>query len=210
MENKELAQIFSAILLMFIVSGAAFAISGKAFSVLQVFVFSFIVVGVPVIAKNIIAFGLDASVEHKTWGVYNFGFGNSQHFKEEQPFGVYIPIIFSVLTLGFLKVMTFLTYETRALKYRAAKRFGFYSYTEITDWHNGLIGASGVIVLWIIAAIGYLPGWEFLAKMASYYAFWNMIPVSDLDGTQIFFGSRVLWVVMAIITLVFCFYALVL
>lgn len=208
MDRHEFAQILSAVLLMFVVSGAAFAMRGQTFSVLQVFVFSFIVVGIPVLVKNIVAFGLDASVEHKIWGVYHFGFGAKQHFEKEQPFGLYVPLFFSVFTLGFLKVMTFLTYETKALKYRAAKRFGYYSYTEMTDWHTGLIGAAGVISLWLVAAVGYLPGWEYLAKMALFYAFWNMVPISDLDGTQIFFGSRVLWAVLAVVTLVFAFYGL--
>lgn len=208
MERREVAQIFAAILLLFVVAGATFAMEGNAFSLLQVFVFSFIVIGVPIVIKNLVAFALDASVEHRLWNVYYFGFGKKQHFEEEQPFGLYVPLVCSVVTLGFFKVMTFLTYETKALKYRAAKRFGAYSYTEMSEWHNGLIGAAGVVSLWIIAIVGYLPGWEFLAKMASFYAFWSMVPISDLDGSQIFFGSRVLWIVLAIVTLVFAFYGL--
>ena len=209
MERRELAQIISAILLMFVVSGAAFAIQGKTVLVLQTFIFSFIVIGLPIIVKNLVAFGLDASVEHKIWGVYHLGFRPKEHFKTEQPFGVYIPLIFSVLTLGFLKVMTFLSYETKTLKYRAARRFGFYSYTEMTDWHNGLIGIAGILSLFIVGIFGYVIGWEYLFKMTAYYVFWNMLPISNLDGSQIFFGSRILWTVLGIIALIFVLFALV-
>jgi len=131
-------------------------------------------------------------------------------FKKEKPFGFYIPLFFTLFSLGLIKVMTFLTYETGALKHRAAKRHGYYSYTEMTDWHNGLIGAAGVVILLLISLISYLTGLELLSKMAAYYAFWNMIPIAKLDGTQIFFGSRIIWAVLGVITLIFALYAFVL
>ena len=210
MDGHELAHIVAAVLLMFVVAGVTFAIIGDAFGLVQVFVFSVIVIGVPIVVKKTIAYALDADVKHEIWGVYHFGFKPKEHFRKERPFGVIVPLVFSFLGVLIrfpLMVMTFLTYETTALKYRAAKRHGFYSYTEMTDWHNGLIGAFGVVSLWLIAMLGYLAGWEFLMKMASYYAFWNMVPVSKLDGTQIFFGNRILWVVLAVISLLFVFYA---
>ena len=98
---------------------------------------------------------LDSSVEHRVWHVFRYGFKAHNHFKSEMPFGVIVPLFFSLFTLGMIKVMTFLTYETHALKHRAAKRFGFYSYTEMTDWHNGLIGAAGIIATLIVSLIGY-------------------------------------------------------
>jgi Zn-dependent protease len=210
MENWELAQITVAILLMFVVSGVGFVISGGTVGLVQVLVFSFVVVVIPVTVKKAVAYMLDSSVKHELWHVYRFGFRPNNHFKSEVPFGLIVPLLFSLFSLGVLKVMTFLTYETRALKHRAAKRFGFYSYKSMTDWHNGVIGAAGVLTLFLISLIAYFPGWESLSKMAAYYAFWNLVPVSKLDGTQIFFGSRILWAVLASISLIFVGYALVL
>jgi len=151
---------------------------------------------------------LDANVEHRIWHFQRYGFKPRAKFKKEMPFGVILPLAISIVTLGAAQLMTFLTYETRALKHRAAKRFGFYSYTEMTDSHNGLIGASGVVVLLLISFIAYFPGWEYLSKMAAFYAFWNMAPFSNLDGTQIFFGNRTLWSVLGVIVLIFVLYAL--
>jgi hypothetical protein len=211
MEGRELAHVVVAVLMMFVVSSMAFILKSGSFSAIgSVFIFSVIVVGVPVLVKKSVAYLLDSSVEHEVWSVRRYGFREKNQFRKGVPFGILVPLFFSILTLGLLKVMTFLTYETRALKHRAAKRFGFYSYTSMTDWHNGLIGASGIVALWVIAVIGYLPGWEFMAKMAAYYAFWNMVPIAKLDGSQIFFGNRILWVVLGVITLIFAFYGFVL
>ena len=37
-----------------------------------------------------------------------------------------------------------------------------------------------------------------------------MVPFSKLDGTQIYFGSRVLWSILAVMTLICTMYALLL
>jgi len=206
MERRELAHIFVAILLMFIVAGLGFIIDGDAEKISQVFVFSFFVVGLPVFVKKAVAYLLDSSVEHKIWSVYYFGVRDKDHFKKEQPFGIILPLLLSAFSLGVVKCMTFLSYETSALKHRAAKRFGYYSYTEMTDWHNGLIGATGIVSLFFLGFISYLAGFEYLTKMAVYYAFFNILPVSNLDGTQIFFGSRIIWTVLAAVSLIFALY----
>ena len=210
MEMKELAHIAIAVLMAFVVFGFAFVFNGDYSSMAEIFIFSIVVVMIPIIVKKAVAYSLDARVEHSIWNVSRFGFRERDKMKTPLPFGIILPVVFAIFSSGIFKVMTFLTYDTQGLKHRAARKFSFYSYTEMTDWHNGLIGAAGVFVLWIIAIIGYLPGWEIMAKMAVYYAFWNMVPIAKLDGTQIYFGSRVLWTVFAVITLIFAFYAFVL
>ena len=126
MEQNELGQILSAVLVLFVVAGLGFALRGDFVSLGMVFIFSLIVIIVPVVVRGIAAYGLDASVEHRIWHVYRYGFKRRRHFKNEQPFGVYLPLIFSVLSLGLVKVMTFLTYETSALKHRTPKPFLFF------------------------------------------------------------------------------------
>jgi len=208
MEKSEFGHIVTAIILMFVVFATKFAVAGETKLLVQTFVFAIVVIAIPVIVKKAVAYTLDANVTHEIWNVFRTGLKPKQHFKKPQPFGLYVPLIFTLISLGAWKVATFLTYETRALKHRAARRHGFYSYTSMTDWHHGLIGASGVVALLVIAVLAYLPGWEYLAKMATYFAFWNMVPFSKLDGAQIFFGSRVLWTVLAVIVLIFVSYVL--
>ena len=212
MGKTEWVHIVTAVLMMFVVVGSGFILKGESVGLIQVFVFSFVLVFVPVLAKKWAAYLLAASVEHEVWQVYRYGWRPRNHFKSELPFGFIAPLFFVIFGMLFLRmpiwVMTFLTYETRALKHRAAKRFGFYSYTSMTDWHNGLIGAAGVASLWVLSVIGYFADAGLLSKMAAFYAFWSVIPASKLDGTQIFFGSRVLWVVLFLVSLIFALYGL--
>jgi Zn-dependent protease len=210
MKESEFSQIVLAIIVLTIVIGFSFGIQGDINKLAQSFFFSIIIILVAVFSKKLVALLLDCDVEHKIWRFSQYGLRAHQHLKKEAPAGIIAPLIITILSLGFIKAPTILTYETRALKRRAAKRFGYYSYTEMTDWHNGLIGAAGIFAVLLLALLSYLlpTNLEYLAKVASFYAFFNMLPISNLDGTQIFFGSRVLWSVLAIITLIFTSYAL--
>jgi hypothetical protein len=210
MENSEIANIFAAILLLFAVVGFSVTLQGKITLLPMLLLFSAIIIFVHVFSKKLIAYGLDSSVKHKIWHFQRYGLKPGWKFSKPVPFGLIVPLFFSVFSLGLFKVMTFLTYETSALKHRAAKRFGYYSYTEVTEFHNAVIGAAGIIGLLLLSLIAYFPGWETLSKLTAYYAFFNMIPISNLDGTQIFFGNRILWSVLAVITLIFTLYGLLL
>ena len=80
----------------------------------------------------------------------------------------------------------------------------------MTDFHNGLVGAAGLFSVLLLALIVYLlpTNLEYLSQMAIVYVVVNLIPFSNLDGTQIFFGSRVLWTTIATITAFFAFAAI--
>lgn len=210
MAEREWANIFIAVLLTFVVAGLPSIVTGQTLFMMQIFSASFIIVLLPLLVRKAFAYSLDADVKHNIWEFYRYGYRPTWHFNKPLPFGVIVPLFFAFLGLlaNFpLMVFTFLTYETRALKQRASKRFGNYSYTEMTDWHNALIGASSIVVLLLISLVGYLANFEVLAKLAAYYAFWNMIPFGNLDGTQIYFGNRVLYYVLAITTIIFGLYA---
>jgi len=210
MKIDEIKQIMAVVLTLTLVIGFSFILESKWNDLIYGFFFALIIIWTNIAAKKGMAYLLDSDVEHEIWKWSRFGFKPDDHLQKEIPAGLIFPIVLSFLSLGVLKIMTFLTYETKALKVRAAKRFGIYSYTEMTDWHNGLIGAAGIISLLILASVVYIiPGsnLEYLSVLASYYAFFNMLPISKLDGTQIFFGSRVLWTTIAIITTIFALYA---
>lgn len=161
-------------------------------------------------AKKLAANALDSDVEHELWTMQRFGYKPTQHINNPAPTGIIVPVVVSLFTLGLVKFPTLLTYEARALKQRASKRFGFYSFTEMTDWHNALIGSAGIIAVLILAGIAYFPGLEGLAKLSAFYALVNMIPFSKLDGMQIAMGSRPLYAGLLVLTLIFFGYALVL
>jgi len=212
MRKSEVFNILAAIIILTAVFGFSFIIIGDLSALAKVLLFSAIIILVAVFSKKLVAYMLDSDVEHELWKVYRYGWAKSWHFDKPVSAGIILPLILTLFSWGLLKFSAILTYETRALKARAAKRFGLYSYTEMTDWHNGIIGASGIVALLLLTVISYfLPtNLEYLAKMATFYAFWNMIPVSNLDGTQIFFGSRILYSILAVITIIFTVYAMTL
>ncbi len=213
MPASEFSQILSALILLTAITSIPNIALGNWSALAPAFFFAVLILGLSIGAKKLTAYSLDADVEHELWKVYQYGFSPGQHFKREMPAGIIIPLLGTLLSLGSLPVMTLLTYETRAKKYRAAKRHGYYSYTEMTDWHNALISSAGIIIVLLLALILYfLPysNLEYFAKISALYAFFNLLPISKLDGTQIFFGSRVLYSVLALITLIFAIYALIL
>jgi len=211
--ESEIAHILIAILILSLVIGFQSIVSQDFPALSTAALFAAIIIILNVGAKKLMASALDSGVEHKIWSFSRYGFKPRSRFKNEFPAGIVLPLIFSVITLGVFKFMALLTYETRALKHRAAKRFGHYSFTEMTDWHNALIGAAGIIVLLVLSLVSYFvpaSNLEFLARMASYYAFFNLLPIGRLDGTQIYFGSRALFAVLAAITLIFSAYSFLL
>jgi Zn-dependent protease len=213
MKEKEIIQIIVAIAILGLISGFVELINGdiKTFSIIMGA--GAIIIAINILSKKTIASRLDADVEHEVWKMERFWFNPSDKLKKSVVAGAIIPLFITIVTLGSIKLMTILTYETRALKRRAARRFGPYSFTEMTDYHNALVGATGIISVLLITFITYwLPGdfWSIIGKMATFYAFFNMVPFSKLDGSQIYFGSRVLWSVLAVITLIFMMYAMLL
>jgi hypothetical protein len=211
MNSREIKDIILAIIVLGLVLSIGYKFNIVASTIPKFFLFAAIIILVNVFAKKLMAFALDSNVEHETWKFSRYGLKPHQKFNTEFPLGIILAVFLSIFSMGAIKFMSLLTYETRALKHRAAKRFGFYSFTEMTDWHNGIIGAAGIVALLILSLISYFTFQsDILWRFAAYYAFWNMLPISKLDGTQIFFGSRILYSALGIITLIFAAYALLL
>lgn len=211
METRELLHILAAIIILFVVISFATAIKGLWQQVPQLLVFAIIITLVPIIIKKAVALYYDARLEHEILFWQRYGFKPHWKLAKPIPLGIILPLFVTVFSLGIVKLMTFLSYESYALKRRAAKRHGYYSYTEMTDWHNGLIGASGIVSLLALSLISYFfpfQGADLLSRLSAYYAFWNTLPFLKLDGAQIFFGSRIIYTILGIIVLIFLSFAL--
>jgi hypothetical protein len=211
MKESEILQIITAIITLTIIIGFT-SIINLNFSFLGLSIlFSLIIIIGSILGKKLMASKLDADIEHQIWRFQRYGVAPKSHLKKSIPAGIIFPLFLTIISLGTLKLMTLLTFRTKAMKRRSARRHGQFSYTEITDFHNALVGSAGIIIVLFISLISYfIPGFSELAKFSAFYAFFNLIPFSDLDGSQIFFGSRVLWASLAVITLIFTAYALLL
>ena len=166
------------------------------------FIAIFFIIFINSIAKKISSYYLDSEIEIRLWEVKRYGFKPHKHFKRSFPSGIFFPLITALASLGYFVWMASIVFEVKPKIYRAAKRFGLYSFSEMTEYHIGLIAASGVLINLFFAIIGYLTGFSVFAKLSIFYAFFNIIPFSDLDGNKIFFGSVVLWSFLAALILI--------
>jgi hypothetical protein len=161
-------------------------------------------------AKKVASFYVDSEIEIKLWEIKRFGFRPWMHFKKGFPAGVFFPIIFTALSTGLMTWFACLTFDVKAKKYRARKKYGIYSFSEMTEFHIAVIAAAGIAANLLAATMGYLVGMPEqmnFVKLNIYFAFFNMLPLSDLDGNKIFFGSQVIWSFLGAVVLAALGYA---
>jgi len=162
----------------------------------------FFVIIINLLAKKISSFYLDSEIEIKLWEFKRYGFKPKRHFKKPFPIGAFLPLITSIFSFGYFVWLNGLIFDVKIKIYKAARRFGLYSFSEITEYQIGLIAAAGILANLFFAVIGYLMNLNEFARLNIYYAFFNLIPLSDLDGNKIFFGSIILWSFLATIVLI--------
>jgi len=162
----------------------------------------FFIIIINIIFKKVASFYLDSEIEIKLWEIQRYGFKSNKYFKKPVPAGILLPIIFTALSMGYFKWMACIIFDAKAKVYKAAKRHGLYSFSEISESQMGLIAAAGIFANLSFAIIGYLIGFEMFARLNIYYAFFNIIPISDLDGNKIFFGNLPLWSFLASLVLI--------
>jgi len=164
----------------------------------------FFVIIINIFAKKIASFYLDSEIEIKLWEIKRYGFKVHKHFKKPFPIGAFLPIISKIFLFPFNSFvwMASLVFDVKPKIYRTAKRHELYSFSEMTEYHLGLIAAAGILANLVFAVIGYFLGFTDFVKLNIYFAFFNMLPISDLDGNKIFFGSLVLWSFLTSIVLI--------
>jgi len=171
----------------------------------------FLIFMINVTTKKIVSFYFDTEIEIKLWEIKRYGWTAGQHFKKALPAGVFLPLIVKVLSAGYLNFMACFVFDAKSKIYKAAKRHGLYTFSEISEFHLGLIAAAGILANIIFAIIGYFIGFPEqmnFVKLSIWFAFFNMLPISDLDGNKIFFGNLVLWSFLASIVLIGLFYSI--
>jgi len=167
----------------------------------------FIVLVLNIAAKKMAAFYLESDIEIKLWRMERYGFKRHDYFKRPFEIGIFLPIIVSLVSLGNLLWMASMVFDVKPKVYRAAKRHGLYSFSEMTEAQIGMIAAAGVLINLVAAVIAYFLGFPLFARLNVYFAFFSMLPLSDLDGNKIFFGSMVLWSFLATLVLIGLGYA---
>ena len=183
----------------------------------------FLIFMINITAKKITAFYYDTEIEIKLWkkeyvGVFYFfraiplvSTHPSQKLKRPFPLGAFVPIIVKVLSLGYLNWMACFVFDVKSKVYKAAKRHGLYTFSDVCELHVGLMAAAGILANLIFAVIGYfigLPEQMNFVTLSIWFAFFNMLPISDLDGNKIFFGNLTLWAFLSSIVLIALVYSM--
>jgi len=105
--------------------------------------------------------------------------------------GLLLPLLLSYLSNGFLRFLTFLQFEGQATTARIAKKGTTRLRSGIEEWDLALIAYWGTCFTLLLALVtNFLPVNPMLAKYALYYAAFNLIPFSQLDGMKIFIGTK--------------------
>lgn len=182
-----------------------FAFNSKLFFLALLGVFALILANM--LVKKSVAYFLESEIEVKIWEIRRWGFRTGQHWKRAFPLGAFAPLISKIVLFPFTSFawMASLVFDVKAKAYHAAKRHGIYSFSEMTEEHVGRIAAAGIFANILLAIVFYFVGGTFgtlFAKLNIWFVFFNMIPISDLDGNKIFFGNLVLWSFLAVVTLI--------
>ncbi|MBT4258025.1 hypothetical protein HOD88_02490 [archaeon] len=153
----------------------------------------FAVIMTNVFAKKVASYYLDSEIEIRIWEMKRFGFKPKSYWKKPVQMGAFLPVILKFLSAGTISWLAVLSFDVKPKVYRATKRYGTYAFSEMTEHHIGLIAVWGILANFVIGAVGYLLGYTEFTKLSIYYAAFNLIPFSDLDGNKIFFGSLIWW-----------------
>ena len=177
------------------ISGATLGVSYLQIF-LTMFLFIFLIILINSLAKKIAAYYFDSNLRVRFWGIKRFGYRPDAYFRAPFSAGIMIPLITSFVTLGYFVWLSPLVFDSESKTSRVSKKHGLYSHYYMNESHMGVIAAFGILVNVFFAYIAYLIGFSEFSRLSLYFAMFNMIPFSDLDGAKIFFGNMVLWLVM--------------
>jgi hypothetical protein len=179
----------------------------------QTFLFSILTFAIVILgnifAKKITAYNLDSEIEMQLWETGKFPLIPKKGSKPF-PMGAVLPIITKIIFFPFNTFfwMSSLVFDVRPRIFRGARRHGLYTFSEMTEYHIGLIAASGIVINLIFSVIGYFLGFPLFSRLNIYFALFSIIPLSELDGNKIFFGSKLIWSFLASLILIGMLFAI--
>lgn len=204
MNKKELYQIIiGLIIVIFVATFRSIADQNDLEMIFYLALSAVLVLAINIFAKKFTSHYFETQINHKIWMWQRFGFRREQKLDKPWPMGIILPFLVTILSIGNLFLFTVFEFDIKTTTARVSKRHQWFKYTEITDFHLGLIAASGVIANLLFALIGYILDLPEFARLNIFFALSCMIPFGNLDGTKIFFANKGIWTGLGIITLIF-------
>jgi hypothetical protein len=204
---KETIQILLAIIILAFCASfyMIFSKNINYLAIIITFIFMAIVIFTNILIKKMTAYHYETKIKIKLWEFQRFGYRPENKFKNPMPFGILMPFLFAIASAGNFLWMACLEFDVYSTPARGARRHGIFRFTEVTEFHMGLIALSGVVANLFLSIIAYAVGLTELSRLSVYYAVYSVIPFSSLDGTKILFGKKEIWFVISIICLIFLF-----
>ena len=164
---------------------------------------AFLIISISLVMKKLSAKYFYVDIEHDVWKFQRYGFLERSKFKKPFPIGLVLPFFMTILSLGLIKPLMFLQFKSKSSKLRILKNRGIIHRTlEVKESDLAFISAAGFWGLLLLSLIGLFTNFELLTQYSIYYGLWNLIPISNLDGAKLFFGSFFNWVLLTIIYLI--------
>jgi len=141
-------------------------------------------------------------IQHEILGFQRWGWYERSKFKKPIPIGLILPFFLAIFSLGLIKPFTFLQFKSKPSKLRVLKKRGIVRKTEINESDLAFICVWGFWALIALSIIGAIINIPELTKYSIYYGVWNLLPLGQLDGNKLFFGSLFNWGLLAITYLI--------
>lgn len=176
----------------------------------QSLIFFAIILAVYTSAKKLTAYYYEADEETRIWTAERFGLGEWAHLRMPIPIGILLAFFLPIMSFGAIPWFALTESEVRPTEVRAVRRHDFFSFAEMTEWHLAMISAAGIASMFLIVVLAYIFNYPVLAKLSIYYAAFNLLPLGKLDGSKVFFGSYILYAIIAAVTLIALAYVVLL
>ena len=201
--KKESFFLFLSILILSLVFGfddgtSVFVLNNWLINLLRIF----LLVSVAILFRELIiklfAKRHEAIREYAPWLIHQFWF--NKKISRGLPFGIFLSLIGAVVSSGKLFFTALGVHDLREnTNPRVGRKFQNLEYRE-----EAQIVSMGVLANLFLAIAGLIIGYLFNLNMSLFVTinFWivlfNIVPISELDGAKIFFGSLLTYVFLLI------------
>lgn len=171
--------------------GENFSISIGLMNLIRASIISIIVLLICQISHKLVALRNDTLSRYSFWSIQRYWFRAKSKFKNPIKIGIFIPILLAIISNGFIKFAAVGTSELKEIKHRRIGK----TFKHLTEYQTAVIHLAGPITLLLLATL--LSPIQALSKLVliSYnVAIFSMLPLSNLDGAKVFFGSIPLYI----------------
>ena len=196
--KKEIAWIILAIIILGFIIEFSEAYTLAAIGL----IYAAIIIIVSVLVKNLAAEYFYVNIEHKIWELQQWSWTKRSKFKKPVPMGLILPFFITFVSIGAVKIMTILQFDGKPSKKRILKKRGAVRKSEVNESDFAFISAWASWALIFLAIIASIIKQPELAKYSIYYGFWNLVPIGQLDGSKLFFGSFINWILLMVVYII--------